>query len=54
MSSKGPFQVGKNQTFKFSQLVDFLRIFEKSLFSRFVEKSTMCLLNMLIPVKFTL
>ena len=55
MSSKEPIQVEKkkHQTFEFSQLVHVLRIFKKSLFPRFLEKSTMCLLNMLIPVKFT-
>ena len=54
MSSKEPSSLEKHQTFEFSELVDFLRTFKKSLFSKFLEKSTMCLLNMLIPVKFTL
>ena len=54
MSSKGPFQFGKTSNFEFSQFVGFLRIFKNSLFSKFLEESTMCLLNMLIPVKFTL
>ena len=43
----------KHQTYEFSLLVDFLRIFKKSLFSRFLENSTKCLLNILIPAKFT-
>ena len=51
MSSKGPFQLGKTPNIRIFSTYTFLRIFKKSLFLKIIfEKSTLYLLNMLIPI----